>query len=145
MKRDSLPLYGTERLRDVSGPIVLVEGEKAADALNAAGVRAVGSVTGASGTPTDEVLRSLAGRDVYLWPDNDDEGRAHLERIAAGLVRIGGRVHVIEWAGAKEKGDDAADFFFRGGTAEQVREMEAKARPWERTVTAGRLRLIRRV
>src|SRR5262245_39876392 len=66
-----LPLYGVHELAQGAGgsPVVLVEGEKARDALSQRGVRAVGTVTGASGTPSDGVLRSLAGAEVVLWPD----------------------------------------------------------------------------
>src|SRR5215210_4573423 len=65
--------------------VVLVEGEKAADALLEAGFCALGTVTGAGGTPEAEALQVLEGFEVVLWPDNDDQGRAHMERVAAAL------------------------------------------------------------
>ena len=60
-----LPLYGTEQLPEQlpdlkSGRLVVVtEGEKAADALRALHIPAVGTVTGAAGCPSDDVLAAL--------------------------------------------------------------------------------------
>src|SRR5439155_135891 len=92
LRTSDLPLYGSERLADVDAAalVVVAEGEHATDALLARGiVPAVGTVTGASGTPTDDVLRVLTGRDVVLWTDADDPGRAHMQRIAARLAALG--------------------------------------------------------
>ena len=53
-----LPLYGTEQLPDLkSGRLVVVtEGEKAAGALRVRDIPAVGTVTGAAGCPSADVL-----------------------------------------------------------------------------------------
>ena len=57
-----LPLYGIERLTG-SPTVILVEGEKAAEALLSIGVQAVGSVTGANGSSSPSGLRvSWGGR-----------------------------------------------------------------------------------
>jgi putative DNA primase/helicase len=107
LKLASLPLYGIDRIGE-DGEMVVVEGEKAADALRSNGIAAVGTVTGASGTPGDEAIRSLLGRPVFLWPDNDDAGRKHMDRIEAALLRLGHRnICVITWKGAPPKGDAA--------------------------------------
>lgn len=100
-----LPLYGVHDLTP-TGPVVVTEGEKSADALRSRGIPAVGTVCGASSVPCDESLAVLAGRDVVLWPDNDDPGRTHMARIAA---RLADPPRVIEWHQAPLKGD-AADF-----------------------------------
>ena len=64
-----LPLYGVERPCDHErASVVVCEGEKDPAALSRIGVLAVGTVTGAGGTPSNEVLRWLLGRDVILWP-----------------------------------------------------------------------------
>lgn len=111
----TLPLYGAETLRDRPGEdAILCEGEKAAQALRDAGALALGTVTGAAGTPADAVLAVLRGRLVSLWPDNDDAGRDHMARVAAGLARLGIAHRVIPWPDAPEKGD-AADFLAAGG------------------------------
>jgi len=123
-----LPLYGLHLHKNRSGePVILVEGEKAAQALIDAGRFAAGTVTGASGTPSDDVLRSLVGRRVYVWPDNDEAGRTHMTRIAQGLVGLGTIPRWIEWTDAPPAGD-AADFTAQHGAGEMLdRLLEAAA------------------
>lgn len=106
-----LPLYGAHRLTGwpLESPIALVEGEKAADALLAAGIPAVGTVCGASVTPGPAALAPLAGRVVTLWPDADDPGRRHMAGIAAALADVAAGVRLLTWRDAA-RGADAADF-----------------------------------
>jgi hypothetical protein len=106
-----LPLYGAERLGD-SPRAVVCEGEKAAAALLAAGVPAVGTVTGAASCPGPDALALLAGREVYLWPDNDRVGAEHMARIGNALDDLA-CVLIIRWAGAPEHGD-AFDYLAAG-------------------------------
>jgi hypothetical protein len=118
LRTADLPLYGIERLNG-SATVILVEGEKAAEALLAIGIQAVGTVTGASGTPGAIPLAELTGRRVPVWPDNDDVGRKHMEHVVERLVDIAASVSIIDWPDAPEHGD-AADFLAAGGTREDV-------------------------
>lgn len=105
-----LPLYGAHLLRARFGESVIVcEGERAAQVLIGAGLLAVGTVTGASGTPSAEALAPIAGREVLLWPDHDDPGRAHMLRIAEVLRGLGATPRLIDWPDGPP-GGDAADF-----------------------------------
>jgi energy-coupling factor transporter ATP-binding protein EcfA2 len=114
-----LPLYGIELLAGKpSEPVVLTEGEKAADAAKRAGLLALGTVTGAATAPSEAVLSVLAGRKVYLWPDNDDDGREHMARIARTLAKLEIRHALVTWPDAPKKGD-AADFFGSGHGLEE--------------------------
>jgi replicative DNA helicase len=113
-----LPLYCTEFLgyatpEDV---VVITEGEKACDAARRIGLLGLGTVTGASSAPSEQALAPLkaCGR-VVLWPDNDDEGRKHMSRIAHTLAKLGVKTQVLTWPGAPPKGD-AADFVAAGKT-----------------------------
>jgi len=105
-----LPLYGTERLAslEVGRTVLACEGEKATEACWRMGYPAVGTVTGASGTPDEDALAVLLPFDVVLWPDHDDQGQRHMARVATSLVRLGGSCRLLGWG--VEKGDDAADF-----------------------------------
>lgn len=115
-----LPLYRLDLLAgDQSRPVILCEGEKAADALAELGLLALATVTGAAATPSEATLAPLLGRDVWLWPDNDLPGLAHMQRVATGLKQA---CKWIVWVGAPEKGD-AADYVAAGGTAEGVAAM----------------------
>lgn len=116
-----LPLYGIHDLAP-TGAVVIAEGEKAADALRSRDVAAVGTVTGAGGVPCAESLADLAGRDVVLWADHDEPGRKHMARVAAGLRGVAASVRFFGWPDAPPKGD-AADFFERGGTVEELRAL----------------------
>jgi AAA domain len=110
-KLETLQLYGIDKLSGDATEIILTEGEKATDALLSNGIAALGTVTGANGTPGDDALRPLLGRIVYLWPDNDDAGRKHMDKIGTALLRLGhSDLRIINWKGAPEKGD-AADLF----------------------------------
>lgn len=110
-KASSLPLWGSEVVATLPDtvPIVICEGEKAACSLTDRGIPAVGTVTGASNTPEKEVLEVLSGRSVILWPDADDEGYKHMQRIGKQLLLMQCSVQWFEWEGAEEKAD-AADF-----------------------------------
>lgn len=93
--KEPRPLYGLNRL--VLNPqkkVLLVEGEKAADAAQKihtltgyvpmtwpGGAKAFGKVD----------WSPLIGRDVVIWPDNDDAGKNAAKKIAAILVESGAR------------------------------------------------------
>jgi hypothetical protein len=127
----ALPLYGVNRLPADKTSVIVTEGEKAADALLINGICAVGTVTGASSIPGDDALRPILGRTVYLWPDNDDNGRRHMERIAAALKRLGQQdLYLIEWKGAPPKGD-AADLVEREAWKDEFDVMVDGARKIE--------------
>lgn len=120
LRTTDLPLYGSEYLDqerpDV--PVIITEGEKAADALTEQGYLALGTVTGASGIPSPKSLEVLSGRHVVLWPDFDKAGGAHMDRLGAALQGVASTILIFRW-GLVEK-DDAVDFFARGGTPDQL-------------------------
>ena len=113
LKTEELPLYGIGRViaSHSDTDILIAEGEKAADALHKAGYVAVGTVTGASGLPSEGSLAPLLGFTgrVYLWPDNDEPGRQHMDRVAKRLVAMGKTPYVIDWADGPVKAD-AVDY-----------------------------------
>lgn len=123
-----LPLYRSEHLPGRPGELVIVtEGEKAADALAGLGVLALGTATGASGTPRERVVAALRGRRVLVWADADEPGRAHAHRVAES-ARSTGALEVRLYAPAGDDGRDAADVI-----AEQGAEAAGKfvASLWE--------------
>ena len=125
-------LYGLELLAGKpEAPVVVTEGEKAADALRPFGILALGTVTGAGAqkAPSLRVLWHLADRQVVLWPDNDDAGRRHMDRIAQSLIDLGVTPFVVDWPDAPAKGD-AADFVTDHDDAE-LRELLHAAVAWQ--------------
>lgn len=123
-----LPLFGAHlvALWPPTEPIIVTEGEKAAAALQAAELPALGTVTGAASTPSIDALEPLRARDVVLWPDNDAPGQAHMQRVAERLLSIGCSVRILEWPAAPE-GGDAADLL-EAGSVDDVGDLVAKAR-----------------
>jgi hypothetical protein len=117
----NLPLYGLpfvlERLDKV---VILVEGEKAADAAMAEGLVAVSLSGGANQPDFGTALESLRGRDVLLWPDNDQPGLDLMLRVRCQLEQIAQRVRWLTVPGLPDKGD-AADYFTSDRTIDELR------------------------
>lgn len=140
LKVASLPLYGVKALESLpeGSKVVVVEGEKTAAALHRVGIPALGTVTGAEGTPSDDVLKALLDYEVLVWPDNDPDdkkasrafvGQKHMDRIAARLLAMGSGPKLICWEGAPAHGD-AADFLSNRGTREGVEALMAAAKSY---------------
>ncbi|MGH9058429.1 MAG: hypothetical protein ACRDZY_02775, partial [Acidimicrobiales bacterium] len=113
---DPATLFYRAELLSAGKPVLIVEGEKAADALaslDLPNVVILGHVAGAPGPHmAPEALALLQGRRLYLWPDNDDVGRKAMDKLAADLTGLADVRH-IRW-GERDK-DDAADWLERGG------------------------------
>lgn len=85
-------------------PIYIVEGEKDADALLAAGPIAVSPPHGA-GKWRAEYNHYFRGRDVIILPDNDEPGLAHAHEVARNLLYLASSVKVVKLPFLEEKGD----------------------------------------
>jgi len=92
------------RLPDHGTTVVVTEGEKAADAVAAAGIDAIGTVCGAASQPGPAVMALLATYDVILSADHDDVGRAHMTGLATALEEA--EVERVRWI---EPPDGVAD------------------------------------
>jgi len=102
--------YGSESLATwpVADPVFLVEGEATAEALRATNLPALGTY-GVSYKPEPEALAGLTDRNVILWPDADDVGRAHMRDMATRLTGVAAALRWIEPPADVFKGWDAAD------------------------------------
>lgn len=131
-KLDTLPLYRSELVKDwpEDAVVVVVEGEKAADALSAVYPFVVATVSSASTTPKHESLGVLDGRGVLLWPDNDDPGRKHMQRVGERLEDIASSIRVYKWDAAPEKGDAADHPAVLSGDLTTLLEEWTKAPKW---------------
>jgi hypothetical protein len=135
-----VPLYGSEFVKGWSGDrtIILVEGEKATEALLERGFCALGTVTGAKSTPGTKALEVLRGRKVLIWPDNDPDGFNHMTRVADPLEDIASSLAWYEWDDAPEKGDAADHPAIKSGDEDALNELIEQLRnasEWERTET----------
>ncbi len=121
-----LPLYGSEILPklDSGSTVMLVEGEKATRALWAHDIPAVGTVTGSSSTPLPSVLEPLMRFCVITC----ETGYKHLGRCVQILQDMRVNAYRLRWG--EERGDDAADFWERGNTIDDLEDLVNAARPW---------------
>ncbi|MFM1991324.1 MAG: hypothetical protein RJA99_4281 [Pseudomonadota bacterium] len=135
------PLYGLPRLAGDAAPcVILVEGEKCADALHEllAGARPVLTWPGGANGTKKADFSPLAGRKVILWPDHDRKadkagalmpahaqpGIKAMEAIAEQLLELGCEVTILDLEPLGERADgwDVADAIAEGWTRERVVE-----------------------
>jgi hypothetical protein len=125
-------------------PLVCVaEGEKCADALHKLGIVATTTVGGAKGWRSKHAyglqLLQAGVRDVVIFPDNDEPGRAYAETAAADCFSEGLKVRVVELPGL-ETGEDVYDYLSKGGTKEALLALIRETPLWTpATWGAGRV------
>jgi hypothetical protein len=123
---DPRPLYRLEELeRRPYDPLIICEGEKAADAVATAGYLAT-TTAGGSSAPHKTDFSPLAGRSVILWGDNDDAGNQYVDKVAELLRDLDGAADIRRVQVPKDFADkgDAADV-----ERERRHELIASARP----------------
>ena len=108
------PLYGLQELAArPDAPVLIVEGEKAADAARKFAGPYVVITWPAGAAAWDRAdWTQIRGRKALLWPDADEPGVKAMQQIAATIHQEALEVKVIDIAGL-EDGWDAADAAFR--------------------------------
>jgi putative DNA primase/helicase len=103
------PLYNQPGLVAASH-IVLVEGEKCAQALIDSGVVATTAMHGAN-APVDKTdWQPLAGKSVLIWPDRDAPGWDYADRASQAILHAGATtVAILVPPDDRPEGWDAAD------------------------------------
>lgn len=117
------PLYWARR--SPTAPILITEGEKAADAA-ATHFPNHAVLTWPSGCKAFDKAdwSPLAGRDLILWPDADHVGRQAMAKLATRLRPIAASIAIIAPPDDVPAGWDAAD-----ATADQAAALLAAAKP----------------
>jgi hypothetical protein len=134
------PLYGLDHLADApDAPVVVCEGEKAADAAAVLLPRyvAVTSPNGARSAAKSD-WTALARRQVIIWPDADEAGQTYARDVAAALQGLGVTVRTIMPASDVPSGWDAADALVTGWTPERAHHLIAAAASPSAAFRAGR-------
>ncbi len=128
------PLYNLHEV--IRAPeIVLVEGEKCADALMAQNISAT-SAMGGSNAPVEQTdWTPLAGRKVMIWPDNDETGLKYAERAREAILMAGAlSATILRIPSGKPAKWDAADAADAGeDLASLIRDMRAPSAEAERS------------
>jgi putative DNA primase/helicase len=111
---DPRPLFNQPGLVNAS-EVVLVEGEKCAQALIETGVIATTAMHGAN-APVDKTDWSpLAGKAVLIWPDRDKPGWEYAAQAAQAILSAGARTcHILYPPEEATEGWDAADAIAEG-------------------------------
>lgn len=105
------PLYRLPDLTDrPDAPVLVVEGEKAADRAAELFPRTVVVAwsNGAKAVPYVD-WTPLQGRRVTLWPDNDQDGRTAMARLAEQLLALGCELKAVNPPDTLPVGWDIAD------------------------------------
>jgi putative DNA primase/helicase len=111
---DPRPLYNQPGMPDAA-QVVLVEGEKCAQALIDAGICATTAMHGAN-APVDKTDWSpLAGKAVLIWPDRDKPGWEYATQAAQAILSAGAKsCHILYPPEEAAEGWDAADAIAEG-------------------------------
>lgn len=110
-------------------PVYIVEGEKDADNLIAAGLVATTNHGGAKKW-RDVHSKHLKGRAVVLLPDNDTPGREHMALVGRSLLEVGVKgMKYVELPGLDAKGD-VSDWLAMGHTVSELAAIVARADEW---------------
>lgn len=104
-----------------SEQIIVVEGEKCADAAAAAlGITAVAWAGGVRGAHLTD-WSMLKGRSIVLWPDADSEGvGAMLAMFKLAQAAKAKKIKLLSWDKSKPKGWDVADAVAEGWPADKI-------------------------
>ena len=135
------PLYGLAGLcKRPTAPVVVVEGEKAADAaaMLLASYVVVTSPNGSKSAGKSD-WAPLRGRDVIIWPDADSAGLDYAGEVAkhalaAGVVSVA----IVSPPEGCTVGWDAADALAEGWNSERAGKLVAAAEPFVRKVADKR-------
>lgn len=111
---DPRPLYNQPGMVSAA-QVVLVEGEKCAQALIDAGVNATTAMHGAN-APVDKTDWSpLSGKTVLIWPDRDKPGWEYATQAAQAVLVAGAKsCHILYPPEGAPEGWDAADAVAEG-------------------------------
>lgn len=105
------PLLNLEQIRSRVATVLIVEGEKAAEAGSRLFPQAIATTWPSGCKAIDKADWSpLIGRRVLLWPDADEPGRQAMDRLSRKLLSIGAeRVQIISPPADAPEGWDIAD------------------------------------
>jgi len=125
-------LYRLPKLSTAS-EVLIVEGEKDVETLEGLGFVATTSPMGARKWRS-EYSDCLKGKDVVLIPDNDTEGREHMQRVGSSLDGIAKSLKWLDLPGLPSKGDVsdwAATIPTKEEAAERLSVMIESAKSYE--------------
>jgi archaellum biogenesis ATPase FlaH len=109
--------------------VIIVEGEKDADSLNAIGFTTTCNPMGA-GRWKPEYNQHFKDKRIVIITDNDEPGRKHASQVVKNLKGMTESVKIIELPDIPDKGD-VSDWIAQGGTKEKLIEIIKATPEWE--------------
>jgi AAA domain len=116
-----------ELLKAEHDDVFIVEGEKDCNNLAMLGFTATTN-SGGAGKWTSDLNGHLAGKNVYILPDNDEVGAEHARMVATNLLPVAREVRIVELPNLPPKGD-VSDWLAAGGTVEGLVDLARQANP----------------
>jgi hypothetical protein len=93
--RDKKPLYNLKMLLERKNqPVWICEGENCVDKLTESGVLA--TTSGGANSMNQADWSVLSGRDIILWPDNDEQGIKYAHAVGTELSRLGCKTKLVD-------------------------------------------------
>jgi hypothetical protein len=134
---DPRPLYALPELA-TARCVVVTEGEKAADAARSVGFTATTSAGGSQAAKKTD-WRPLAGKEIWILPDNDIPGRKYADTVAAILAKLTPApvVRIVELPDLPD-GGDIVDWIDAHGDAAEPDAMRAEIEASAQTVEPWR-------
>jgi hypothetical protein len=115
-------------------PIYIVEGEKDVDNLAKLGFVATcnseGADNGNGNKWTPDLNQYFKDRDIYILPDNDEQGRKHAQHVARNLDPVAKSVRIVELPGLPPKGD-VSNWLESDSAGVKLAKLAAAAPLWE--------------
>lgn len=125
---EPLPYRLNDMLAKPKATVLIVEGEKDADALADLGLVATCNSGGAGKWP-DAITGYFRDRRVVILPDNDDAGSRHADLVAGKLYGVAESIRVADLDGLPSKGD-VFDWLQGGKTRADVVAVCKSADEW---------------
>ncbi|WP_372436114.1 AAA family ATPase [Wolbachia endosymbiont of Erebia cassioides] len=98
-----------------SDKVILVEGEKCAEALIEKGITATTAMFGANATLDKTDWTPLKGKHIIIWPDNDEAGNKYAKNAKKKLLELGvASLATLKIPPNKPRSWDAADCLLEG-------------------------------
>ncbi|WP_353282682.1 AAA family ATPase [Wolbachia endosymbiont (group A) of Pogonocherus hispidulus] len=120
------PLYNIPGILK-SDKVILVEGEKCAEALIEKGITATTAMFGAN-APIDKTdWTPLKGKHIIIWPDNDEAGNKYAKNAEKKLLELGvASLATLKILSDKPRSWDAADCLLEGINIEEFIEKNSR-------------------
>ena len=89
------PIYLLPNIKKYPEDIIyIVEGEKCADALSEHGI--ITTTSGSATSASNADWSFFAGRQIIIWPDNDEQGAVYADNVARILLKLGCKVLLVD-------------------------------------------------